>query len=452
MERPVFFLFFGRCATFFYFLRYNLCIIILSMFFHKKNIQWAEHGYALLSGFIGGILGSLLTLIVSFVLFHTMNMNWVFTNSAQKPLSIMPFFIEPKQKNETPLPKDSSSQLLDVSEIVEKVNPAVVSIVISKDVPNVERYFVNPFGENSPFQQFQIPRYRQNGTKNKEVGGGSGFLISSDGYVVSNAHVVRDPNATYTVFLNGGKKHEAKVIALDDVLDVALLKIEATNLPFVEFGNSDQLKLGQSVVAIGNALGEFRNTVSTGVVSGLSRSITAKDGYTVESLDNLIQTDAAINPGNSGGPLINREGKVIGVNVAVAQGSENVGFALPINLIIPSIESMKVNGKVQRPFLGVRYIPITPELQKDNQLSVDYGVLILRGEQQTDLAVIPGSPANKAGIVEYDILLEINGKKIDLEHPLSKLIRQMKIGEQIKIKLLHQGVEKEITVMLEEAK
>ena len=287
--------------------------------------------------------------------------------------------------------------------------------------------------------------------QSKEVGGGSGFIISSDGYIVSNAHVVNDSSAKYTVFLNGGKKYDAKVIALDDILDIALLKIDAKNLPAITFGNSDQIRLGQTVIAIGNALGEFRNTVSTGVVSGLSRSIQAGDGESVENLDNLIQTDAAINPGNSGGPLIDSNGEVIGVNVAVAQGSQNIGFSIPVNSIEDAVESMKATGKVIRPYLGVRYLPITPDLQKQNNLSVDHGVLVVRGQNPTDLAVIPGSPANKAGIVEYDIILEANGVQIDDTHLLSTIIRQEKVGDTLKLNVLHNGVEKEVNVKLEQA-
>lgn len=427
-------------------------------------MSWIKHFKSVspfVQGIAGGVIGGLL-IVGAFFLYSTAKNFPFFNQEFLKPtslLSLLPDNLNKKtdEKNSDKTKgtnKDQSSaksSLLDVSDIVEKVNPAVVSIVITKDVPVMEQYFVNPFGENSPFQ-ISIPRYRSKGTQSKEVGGGSGFLISADGYLVTNAHVVNDPAASYTVFLTGGKKYSAKVITLDDVLDIALLKIEESNLPFLEFGNSDQLKLGQSVVAIGNALGEFRNTVSTGVISGLARSITAKDGRAFENLDNLIQTDAAINPGNSGGPLIDSVGQVIGVNVAVAQGSENVGFALPANMVKQAVESMKTNGKVVRPFLGIRYLPITSELQKQNQLTVDYGVLVVRGESQTDLAVIPGSPANKAGVVEYDIILEADGQKIDLQHPLASTIRKKKIGDILKLKILHNGVDKDIQITLEESK
>lgn len=345
---------------------------------------------------------------------------------------------------------------MDVADVVEKINPAVVSIVITKDVPVLEQYFEDPFsdmfGGNSPFN-FRIPKYRQKGTAEKEIGGGSGFLVSSDGYIVTNAHVVQDKEAQYTVFTNDETKYEAKVVAVDDVLDIALLKIEVKEMPYLEFGDSDKLRLGQAVIAIGNALGEFRNTVSTGVISGLARSIIAgTDAGTVETLENVIQTDAAINPGNSGGPLLDLSGKVIGVNVAVASGSENISFALPSNTVKEAVDSIREHGKVIRPYLGVRYIQINEVIQKRNNLSVDYGALILRGETEGDAAVISGSPADKAGLEEYDIILEIDGVKINEDHSLASIIRKKKVGDLIKIKISHEGEEKIIDVRLEEQK
>lgn len=344
---------------------------------------------------------------------------------------------------------------IDVTDVVAEVNPAVVSIVITEEVPIIEEYYENPFedifGSDSPFG-FSIPRYRQNGTEEQEVGGGSGFLISSDGYVVTNAHVIISDEADYSVLLNDETSYEAEVIATDEVLDVALLKIETDEaLPYVEFGDSDELELGQGVIAIGNALGEYRNTVSTGVISGLSRSIVASNGYSApETLDNVIQTDAAINPGNSGGPLLDFAGRVVGINVAVASGSENIGFALPANAVRDSIESMKENGRVIRPYLGVRYIPVTESVQEKNSLEVDYGALILRGEERDELAVLPGSPADKAGLEEYDIILEIDGERIDEEHTLESLIRDKQVGDTIELKVLHDGDEKTIDIKLEE--
>ncbi len=340
---------------------------------------------------------------------------------------------------------------------VKKTNPAVVSIVISKEVPKYETY-VNPnndspFGDMFPGFLFNFPQYRQNGTEKKEIGGGSGFFVSKDGLIVTNKHVVDQKDVEYTVFTNDGKKHQAKVIALDPVLDIALIKIDGSDFPFLSLGNSDSLEVGQSVIAIGNALAEFRNTVSVGVVSGLSRSITAGDSSgKTELLDHVIQTDAAINPGNSGGPLLDLSGRVVGVNVAVAQGSQSIGFALPINSVKGAIESVKTTGKIIRPYLGVRYVAINAEMKEKNDLSVDYGVIVKAGENKNELAVIPGSPADKAGIVENDIILEIDGVKLDEDTSLALEIRNKNVGDLVKLKILHRGEEKTVSVVLEPAK
>lgn len=341
-----------------------------------------------------------------------------------------------------------------VVETVKKTNPAVVAIVVTKDVPKYETYYErsNPFGNLFPGFLFDTPKVKQNGTEKKEIGGGSGFFVSSSGLLVTNKHVVNDKDAEYTVFTNDGKKYDAKVLARDSVLDIAVLQVNGTGFTYLEFANSDQVQVGQSVIAIGNALAEFRNTVSVGVVSGLARSITASDGMgKSELLDHVIQTDAAINPGNSGGPLLNLSGNVVGVNVAVAQGSENIGFALPSNVVKNVVESVRQTGKIVRPYLGVRYAQITPTLKEKNNLTVDYGVIVSKGETKEDLAVIPGSPADKAGIVENDIILEVDGKKLDEDANLALIIRDKKIGDVLTLKILSKGTEKEVKVVLEKA-
>ena len=365
---------------------------------------------------------------------------------------------DPKTITEKTIEKTIFSQESFVVDAVKKTNPAVVSILISKEVPKYEAYIdpnqqTNPFGDLLPGFSFGIPQYREIGKEKKQIGGGSGFLVSADGLIVTNKHVVEQKDVDYTVFTNNGKKHVATVIARDPVLDIALIKIEGSNYSYLALGNSDSLKIGQSVIAIGNALGEFRNTVSVGVISGLARSITAgTSSGAVEILDHVIQTDAAINPGNSGGPLLDLSGKVVGVNVAIAQGSQNIGFALPINTVKGAIESVKATGKIIRPYLGIRYVAINAEIKEKNNLSVDYGVLVQKGATASDLAVAPGSPADKAGIVEGDIILEVDGVKLDEEISITSIIRQKKIGEVITLKVLHKGVEKIVKVTLEAAK
>jgi serine protease Do len=336
---------------------------------------------------------------------------------------------------------------------VKKANTSVVSIVVSKMVPkyNVTYQQDDPFGGMFP-GFFQTPVYTPNGTEKKELGSGSGFIISADGLIVTNRHVVEDTAADYTVIMNNGKEYTATVLARDGVLDVALIKISASGLPYLTLGDSSTLDVGQSVIAIGNALGEFKNTVSVGVVSGLSRSITAGDNYgSSERLDKVIQTDAAINPGNSGGPLLNLKGEVIGINVAVVQGSSNVGFALPINTVKSAIDSVRKTGKIIRPYVGIRYIPITADLKARNNLSVDYGLLVQRGKAATDLAVVPGSPADRAGIVENDIILQMDGQKIDENNDFATLIRNKKVGDVITMRVLSKGVEKNVTLRLDAA-
>ncbi len=237
-----------------------------------------------------------------------------------------------------------------VVKVVKEASPAVVSIIVTKDLPVLEKFYeeYNPFGDNEFFRQFfgddffpsfQVPRFREKGTEKVEIGGGTGFIISADGLILTNKHVVADAEAEYTVLTNEGEKMPAQVLFRDSNQDIAVLKIDRTGLSVIELGDSDKIEIGQAVVAIGNALGEFRNTVSVGVISGLSRSITALSGSgQTEKLSEVIQTDAAINPGNSGGPLLNLKGQAIGINVAMAQGAENIAFALPINLAREYIE------------------------------------------------------------------------------------------------------------------
>src|SRR3989344_3152471 len=267
---------------------------------------------------------------------------------------------------------------------VEKTEPGVVSIIISKNVPIIENCPYDPFADLPPdIRQFfggdtgNLTQPCQKGTQLRKVGGGSGFVIDQNGLIVTNKHVVSDTEASYTVFTNDGKKYDAKVLAADPVLDFAVVKINATELHALTLGDSDSIKLGQTAIAIGNALGEYRNTVSVGVVSGLSRNITASGGTgTTENIEGVIQTDTAINPGNSGGPLLNLRGEVIGINTAIASGAENISFSIPINQVKRAIASINQSGKIASPYIGVRYITINEALAAKNKLSSEYGVLV----------------------------------------------------------------------------
>ncbi|MFH1218495.1 MAG: trypsin-like peptidase domain-containing protein [Candidatus Peregrinibacteria bacterium] len=359
----------------------------------------------------------------------------------------------------TLLDKEFISQQDLVINAVEKASPAVVSIIITKDVPILEQYyeespspFDNFFG-GTPFS-FKIPQYRDSGeTEKKEIGGGSGFIVTEDGYIITNKHVVSEEDVDYTVFMSDGTEYVAEIIDRDALNDIAVLKIDEEDLPYLEFSDSDELKVGQTVIAIGNPLLQFNNSASVGVISGLSRTITAGTRFygQAEELDDVIQTDAAINPGNSGGPLLDTSGKVIGVNVAVAN-AENIGFSIPSNIAKTIVDSVKENGRIVRPFLGVRYVQITEALNEKNSLDVDHGVLILRGETLEDLAVIPGSPADKAGLTENDIILEADGEELNEDTSLAKIVASKKVGDTLTLKVLHKGDEKEITVTLEEPK
>lgn len=236
-------------------------------------------------------------------------------------------------KNRQQVREKSQDDLLTGA--VAQITPSVVSIVISKDVPKLEVTYQNPFGDDPFFGNigFQIPVYQQKGVEHKKVGAGTGFIVTKDGYILTNKHVVADTTADYTVLLSNGSQKKATVSYRDPSSDIAIVKIDGSNYPTVTFGDSSSLKLGQTVVAVGNALGEYNNSVSVGIISGLNRTVEASGASGSETLSGIIQTDAAINPGNSGGPLIDIDGKVIGINVATVVGSSNISFAIPVNTI-----------------------------------------------------------------------------------------------------------------------
>ncbi len=342
-----------------------------------------------------------------------------------------------------------------VVDVVKRASPAVVSIIISKDLSKVPGYSTTPF-DLSPFGLNPFSENNSSSTSKpnvQQVGGGSGFIISSDGLIATNKHVVEDEAATYSVLTNDGKKYDATVLSRDPVNDLALVKIEATALPTLTLGDSKNLQLGQRVVAIGNSLGQYQNTVTTGVVSGIGRTVTAggtNNGS--EQLEGVIQTDAAINPGNSGGPLLDIGGSVIGINTAIDSQGQLIGFALPSADLKKDIDSFKQFGKIVKPFLGVRYVLVNKTIQDENKLSVDYGALIVSGGTPSTPAVVVGSAADKAGLKEGDIILEVNGIKINEDHSLAGTLKDYNPNDVVKMKILSRDETKEVTVTLGESK
>lgn len=349
------------------------------------------------------------------------------------------------------------SALIDM---VEEASKSVVSIIIEKPARQATGPDLFPFNFNFPGFEIvpQVPQQPQTDVPVEpeetlvQVGAGTGFVVSEKGLILTNKHVVNDKTAKYSILTRDGQKHEIEILGIDPVNDLAVVKTkQEVNLPALELGSSDTARIGQTVLAIGNSLGEFDNTVTKGVISGINRRVTASDGTGgAETLEAVIQTDAAINPGNSGGPLLNIAGQVIGVNTAVSQEGQSIGFAIPINDAIRLIQSIEEYGRVIRPYLGVRYVIVDKQLKQLNKLSVDYGALLRRGEQPEELAVIPGSPADKAGLEENDIILEINGLPITQEQSLVRLLGKYDPNEVITLKVLKDGEEKEMKVTLGE--
>ena len=306
-----------------------------------------------------------------------------------------------------------------VIDAVDKVSPAVVSIVVKT---------VN-------FDYFSGPTTSDQGI-------GTGFIVDKNGLIITNSHVVDDPVGEYTVVTKDGKTYEVNKIYLDESSDLAIIEITARDLPVVEFADSDNTKVGQMAIAIGNALGRFQNTVTVGVVSGISRQLQATVGFDgVKTYENVIQTDAALNPGNSGGPLVNSSGRVIGINVATSIGADNISFAIPVNTLIPILDGFLKEGRIIRPYLGVTYTMVTPEISELRDMPV--GAFISR--------VSPESPASKAGLLRGDIITKINETTMDGENSLSQVIAKAKVGDKLKLYVDREGKEEIFTAEVEAA-
>jgi serine protease Do len=341
-----------------------------------------------------------------------------------------------------------NSSIIDV---VKKDSPAVVSIVVSQDLNKLPGYGTDPNSQD-PFNFFFSNGNSQHQTQPttpnvQEVAAGSGFFVSADGLILTNKHVVSDSTASYTVIISDGKTYDAKVMAEDPIEDLAIVKIDIKNASFLTFSDSSQIQIGQPVIAIGNSL-EYHNTVTSGIVSGIGRNITVGGADGSEDLSGVIQTDAAINPGNSGGPLLNIAGQVVGINTAIDQQGQLVGFSIPSNDVVKSLSSYQKNGKIIHSFLGVRYVMITDAIAKQENLPETSGALIVRGNTQMDFAVQPGSPADKAGLVENDIILKVNGSKVGEQNTLTDLLRNYNPGDIVTLQIYHKGKTEDVKVTL----
>ncbi len=326
-----------------------------------------------------------------------------------------------------------------VVDVVKSVGPSVVTVAEEAKPTTFSPFDFGPFSFFGPPQQDQTPSGPQNI--------GSGFIVSSDGFIVTNKHVVSDTNTKYTVITSVDTKYTVQKVYRDPFNDVAILKINPSDnsetLKPIVLGDSSKLQVGQFAIAIGTALGEFRNTVTTGVVSGLGRGITAGGSFQndAEQLQNVIQTDAAINPGNSGGPLLNSSGQVIGVNVAVASSGQNIGFALPINVIKDSLKNFNETGQFNRPYLGVGYKMITRDVAILN--NVPEGAYV----QQ----VASGSAADQAGIKKRDIITKIDGQRVGGTTELGSLIGKKKVGDTVTITFWRDGKTQDVKITLQTA-
>jgi len=345
-----------------------------------------------------------------------------------------------------------------LTKTIKKIVPAVVSIVVAKTLKEVENEIPKELLPFLPFEDsyLKIPDQYLDARGLVKVGGGSGFFVDHNGTILTNKHVVSDSRAGYTVVTSDNEMFSAKVLARDPIDDLAILKIEPRaekKFPIINLGNSLKIELGQEVLAFGNALGMFKNTVSHGIISGMARTIhAAPDPEKPEQeIRGLIQTDAAINPGNSGGPLVDLSGRVIGINTAVVSGAQSLGFAIPINVAKRDLADLEKSGRITRPLLGLRYMPITPELKTKMHLPVDRGALVI-GFLPEKPAVAKEGPAGKAGVKARDIIIAADKKDITFEYTIQDVLENKNVGDILDLEILRKGEKLHFSVELTERK
>lgn len=310
----------------------------------------------------------------------------------------------------------------DISGVATKVKPSVVSIVTQAQTQSI-------YGNRT------------------QEGAGTGIIVSADGYVLTNKHVVANSQAVSVVTSDGVTHSDVKVVGTDPLNDIAFLKINGvSNLTPAELGDSSSVRIGQKVVAIGNSLGQYQNTVTSGIISGTGRPVSAQAGSTVETLTDLLQTDAAINPGNSGGPLTNLAGQVIGINTAIAEDAQGIGFSIPVNATKGMLKGVLANGKVERAYVGVNYISITPEIAEQEKLSVKTGAWVHAENGKS--AVVSGSPADKAGVKDGDIITKVNDIEVGDRGGVASLVAEYAPGDTVQLTLLRSGKSETVTVTL----
>ena len=398
----------------------------------SQTMLWIILSLAACVGFFAGLLATLL--VVGFSGF-----SWLFSSGNLERFS--------KNTDVSPAIVSLLEEESATIHVVEEVAPAVVSVLVQK--PRGEIYQSTPYGN---YFFFPETLSQEEAEELVEIGGGTGFFVTSDGLVVTNKHVLLDETASYVVVTNDGEEFSATIVAVDPFLDIGVLQVRGSDFPTVTFGDSQNIQIGQTVIAIGNSLSEFRNTVTKGVISGIDRQIRAGDfGGSTELIEEAIQTDAAINPGNSGGPLINLFGQVIGMNTAIRSDAQAIGFAIPSHEIQRAVKSVTTSGRIARPWLGVRFTILTKEDAVKRALGVTHGALLIDGnDPQTEPAIVPGSPAQQAGLLEGDIILSVNGEEVSVQETLGEIIRRHEPGEIILLEIWRDDQIQQINISLTE--